>query len=504
MFSELDNRDGKVTLIYTGEAFSTRDIPNGDVVNTEHVWPQSLLGSASGRARADLHHLFPCRASVNSARSHFPFADVEDTKTSKWFRSATAETTIPAADVRDAYSELGNAEFEPAEADKGNVVRALFYVYMAWGEQGLQSEWIQPQITTLLAWNDMDAPDALEKQRSQRIKEIQGTENPFVIDPTLARRVFAPDSTRTVAALGVRTNVVSTAREIPVLPSVRVAQWNANGIYSVSKANGRSADFQRFSATVAPDVLSVNEFASIRELLQIADLMGFESASVASSDFDQDRESGAASIEVGVISRYPISSVTEFDSTPDNSSAEGDPHEVQLVIPSLPGIERASVSRGFLRVQIESQKLMIYTCHLKSSRRETGDRDRGNAEKREAVAASISAQVRADSVSFPGYTFIILGDMNVGETDTAKNGSNLTEDHVFRTGDRYDDTHAIFSKGLAGGLPMVSKTRNLGVETFDSTEFVGTGPIDVIYLAGEAEKPTPAAVRGNETFGSDH
>ena len=59
MFGEVDNENGKVRLVYTGVEFATTEIPNANVVNTEHTWPQSKFknatGSHKGKMKADLH-----------------------------------------------------------------------------------------------------------------------------------------------------------------------------------------------------------------------------------------------------------------------------------------------------------------------------------------------------------------------------------------------------------------------------------------------------------------
>ena len=49
---------------------------------------------------------------------------------------------------------------------------------------------------TLLAWNRVDPPDAAERARSAWVATLQGTENPFVLDPTLADQIWATGTPR--------------------------------------------------------------------------------------------------------------------------------------------------------------------------------------------------------------------------------------------------------------------------------------------------------------------
>jgi len=192
LFTEIDASQGAVTLCYTGALFSTTGIPPGNVVNTEHTWPQSYFKDANGGGmmKSDLHHLFASEEPVNQARGRLPFGDIDDSKTTAWYRSKTPQSTIPPASTRDEFSEATSALFEPREAHKGNAARSLFYFFAVYGDQQINHDWFKPQVMDLLKWNKADPPDQIERARSKNIAAIQGTENPFVIDPTLADRVF--------------------------------------------------------------------------------------------------------------------------------------------------------------------------------------------------------------------------------------------------------------------------------------------------------------------------
>ena len=96
-------------------------------INTEHTFPQSK-GARNGNARSDMHHLFPARAGVNEARSNYPFGEIKDSRTDRWYYKAITKRSIPTVGI-DEYSESIRGLFEPREDHKGNVARAMFYFY---------------------------------------------------------------------------------------------------------------------------------------------------------------------------------------------------------------------------------------------------------------------------------------------------------------------------------------------------------------------------------------
>ena len=76
MFSFLDNFGGEVCGVYSGTCIRTRDIPDPRKYNTEHSWCQSW--GATGKAKSDLHHLYPVKSNLNSKRNNFPFCEVSE------------------------------------------------------------------------------------------------------------------------------------------------------------------------------------------------------------------------------------------------------------------------------------------------------------------------------------------------------------------------------------------------------------------------------------------
>ncbi len=196
LYSKIDNKDGVLTGIYTGYSINIdpdSDTPRKDAfrqdINAEHIYPQSK--GAKGKAKSDLHSLFPSRVPVNSSRSSNPFADINDSLTQKWFIDDQRLTTIPTESI-DEYSESTSNSFEPRENKKGDVARAMFYFYTIYRSSANANDpdFFPLQKDTLCNWNTADPVDSQELERSHLVASFQGNENPFVIDSTLVDRAY--------------------------------------------------------------------------------------------------------------------------------------------------------------------------------------------------------------------------------------------------------------------------------------------------------------------------
>ena len=187
--------DGQLTCVYSG--FSVVLPPGVDPsataadlrVNTEHVWPQSR-GARAEPLRSDMHHLFPARDNVNSSRSALPYGEIDDRLAEAWYRLDQSQSNVPRVAI-DEWSERGDGRFEPREDRAGDVARAAFYVAALYpAATAAERAFFDGMRADLLAWNRQDPPDDAERARSTWIAGRQGTENPFVLDPTLADRAF--------------------------------------------------------------------------------------------------------------------------------------------------------------------------------------------------------------------------------------------------------------------------------------------------------------------------
>jgi deoxyribonuclease-1 len=173
LFTDLDFADGGVRCVYTNTFFPIPSYPpEWSKVNTEHTWPQSE-GADADPAQCDLHHLFPADAEVNSLRGSLPFGEVVNTD---WSEAGSLKG-------KDAQ---GTTVFEPRDAHKGNVARAMLYFAVRY-DYPVSTR----QYALYESWHNSDPPDATETARNLEIQEQQGNANPFVACPNLVARLDA-------------------------------------------------------------------------------------------------------------------------------------------------------------------------------------------------------------------------------------------------------------------------------------------------------------------------
>lgn len=230
MFSEVDLKNDSVECIYSGftKYLDPSEDPStflygdgGDLsINTEHSYPQSK-GAEFGSAKSDIHHLFPSRAVVNSARGSEPFGEINDQETIRWYLNTQVLTNTPNQNI-DAYSEDTNERFEPRESVKGDIARAIFYFYTIYRAEAeiADANFFNLQKDNLCAWHNEDPVDEKEWNRTFAIAQHQGNTNPFVLDCTLASRIYCDGPTAMCKTLGFdesRNNQL--AKQVKIYPN---------------------------------------------------------------------------------------------------------------------------------------------------------------------------------------------------------------------------------------------------------------------------------------------
>ncbi len=174
-------------------------------INLEHTYPKSK-GTDNNQAEADMHHLYPTLADVNGDRASLPFADIPDGNTDTWYYLDQEQSGIQSSNI-DLYSEVVfNEHFEAREDHKGNIARAMFYVYTMYNSEvtSADPDFFAEQLETLCQWHLQDPVDQLEWERSWKIAEYQdGQPNPFVLDCTLAYRAYCQGITEACQPTGV-------------------------------------------------------------------------------------------------------------------------------------------------------------------------------------------------------------------------------------------------------------------------------------------------------------
>ena len=157
-------------------------------INLEHSYPQAK-GSDFGAANSDMHHLFPSRVLVNTARGNDPMVELPDNEVVRWFYKAETRTSTPTGDL-SVWTRDADVEFEPQDDFKGNIARAYFYFYTMYQSQAdaADPEYFESQRETLCEWHGLDPVDSLEWVRTFKIADFQDDKpNPFVLDCRLAR-----------------------------------------------------------------------------------------------------------------------------------------------------------------------------------------------------------------------------------------------------------------------------------------------------------------------------
>ncbi|WP_413580888.1 endonuclease I family protein [Bdellovibrio sp. HCB288] len=150
--------------------------PDGNILNTEHTWPQSRFSGQfnTGMQKSDLHHLYPTDNELNSIRGNYEFGEVA--RDAKKLKCPVSRFGKPAVG--------GNDVFEPPQAHKGNVARALFYFSVHYSLP------ISPrQEAFLRKWDKEDPVDDEEMARNNAIHMVQGNRNPFIDYPELTDKI---------------------------------------------------------------------------------------------------------------------------------------------------------------------------------------------------------------------------------------------------------------------------------------------------------------------------
>ena len=204
LYKTIDIQEGnQLSCVYSGYTITldiTQD-PSTNAynqgINCEHTYPQSM-GASEEPQKSDMHHLFPCKSNVNSSRGNDPYAEIPDNDTDTWYRNDYSQYTIPTEYInefaeKDNPPNSNNEVFEPREDHKGNASRAMFYFFTMYNNVADQNFWdVQKDI--LLEWHYYDEVDDSELDRTWAIASYQENQpNPFVLDSSLARRIWFMD-----------------------------------------------------------------------------------------------------------------------------------------------------------------------------------------------------------------------------------------------------------------------------------------------------------------------
>jgi endonuclease I len=184
---------GKIFLEKVGGAWAVKDvycertvtqqhdsigpnlIPSATEINTEHTWPQSKFTGRFRRdlQKSDLHHLFPTDSEMNSHRGSLHFGEVRHEK---------EKLKCPIASL--GQNAHGETVFEPPQAHRGNVARAIFYFATRY-----QMKIDGNEEAALRHWHEQDPVDEKEAHDNEEIQKAQGNRNPYIDYPELVQHI---------------------------------------------------------------------------------------------------------------------------------------------------------------------------------------------------------------------------------------------------------------------------------------------------------------------------
>jgi endonuclease I len=145
----------------------------------EHTYAHSWMptfpadGQPNDDEYTDYHNLYPTNlAKANSPRSNLPFDVI------------TGSEVFNYLDGSVGYRGNGDLVYEPREAQKGNLARAIFYMATCYnGANGTGDDWSIPSNQyqeVLKDWHFGDLPDNYEIARHELIYDLQDNRNPYI------------------------------------------------------------------------------------------------------------------------------------------------------------------------------------------------------------------------------------------------------------------------------------------------------------------------------------
>lgn len=201
-----DNPSGAEPYEYTFSALFNGGSTNTESQgwNKEHSFPNSWFSATSSTSNfpgADLHHLFPTDKAVNFFRGNMPYGKVATASQTFLNGSKVGSSAI-------AFAGYSGTVFEPIDAYKGDLARAIFYMVTRY--QTSQSAWESLQtggdvvmdgltypsieldyLNMLLSWHAADPVSAKEIDRNNEIFGFQSNRNPFVDHPEYVTAIWS-------------------------------------------------------------------------------------------------------------------------------------------------------------------------------------------------------------------------------------------------------------------------------------------------------------------------
>lgn len=266
MYREIYNHQDSVHTLYSGyklflppsEEFPIQFLArnaSADGILAEHIYPKSKGAKPEyGNAFSDLHNLAPAKWSVNEARANFPFRDIADEQTDRWFYRDEVKRMKEelSQEMIGQYAEVsGNGDydgfFEPREDMKGDIARSVFYFYTMYREEALKEDpdFFSKMREDLCTWHNTDGVDDLEMDRNLMKAMVQdGKTNPFIMDCSLANRMYCieyPPNSCTNLTTSVDDEFTKGE---PLNPAIKITPNPNDGIFTLDISNISPGNYQ--------------------------------------------------------------------------------------------------------------------------------------------------------------------------------------------------------------------------------------------------------------------
>lgn len=153
-------------------------------VNCEHIVPQSYIKKykIDRKGKNDLHILYLSNPRINSHRQNYKFNLLENSFIPLDENGKLTRDTIY------CKKNLKLQEFEPPEESRGKIARSIGYFY--WNYSPVFEEKLLDR-KLLIAWNREYKVTKEEKERNEKIFQIQKNKNIFIEYPILIPILFS-------------------------------------------------------------------------------------------------------------------------------------------------------------------------------------------------------------------------------------------------------------------------------------------------------------------------
>jgi hypothetical protein len=197
------------------------------------AWPKSYGIGYSGPDYSDLHALYACDWSVNSARSN------------RFYDACESGCTSPAHAEAAATTAKDTQRFQPEASRRGDLARSMFYMAVRYdgaepyttdlelADAPVSSSSTFGNLSTLLRWHAADPVSDAERTRNELVCGYQRNRNPFVDHPEWAACVFAnaceTEPGRRTTSASARIVMAVSVGGVAALALLLIVGWLASG-----------------------------------------------------------------------------------------------------------------------------------------------------------------------------------------------------------------------------------------------------------------------------------